>query len=277
MPLHPEAVPEFHFISPCSAIPDKAVPAGDAWLHEVKFDGYRVQAHKVGSRVIMYSHNGHDFSDRFPSIAQLLHDLPAKAAVLDGEVVASDADGRPNFARLHVRWTRPGTIHLWAFDLLAFNGRDLRPQPLVKRQACLQAPPERFGCPAISLSEPFEDGLALLRVAEQRGLEGVVSKRRDAPYRSGECRDWSGADLRHCTFASPVLVRSTRDFCRGHAGRGHAPSVPRTDLSRRSNLNLAMNFIQSPHLRGRAVMVGWSDQGILVQPNSRNTLRSAST
>ena len=60
----------------------------------------------------------------------------------------------------------------------------------MKRQACLQALLERFGCPAVSLSEPFEDGLALLRVAEQRGLEGVVSKRRDAPYRSGECRDW---------------------------------------------------------------------------------------
>jgi bifunctional non-homologous end joining protein LigD len=59
----------------------------------------------------------------------------------------------------------------------------------VKRQACLQALLERFGCPAISLSEPFDDGIALLRVAEQRGLEGVVSKRRDAPYRSGECRD----------------------------------------------------------------------------------------
>jgi len=112
-------------------------------------------------------------------------------------VVASDADGRPNFARLHVRWTRPGTIHLWAFDLLAFNGRDLRPQPLVKRQACLQTLLERFGCPAVSLSEPFEDGLALLRVAEQRGLEGVVSKRRGAPYRPGECRDWRKVNTGH--------------------------------------------------------------------------------
>jgi bifunctional non-homologous end joining protein LigD len=110
--------------------------------------------------------------------------------VLNGEVVASDADGRPNFARLHVRWTRPGTIHLWAFDLLAFNGRDLRRQPLVKRQACLQALLERFGCPAISLSETFEDGPALLRAAEAQGSEGVVSKHRDAGYRSGECRDW---------------------------------------------------------------------------------------
>ena len=77
-----------------------------------------------------------------------------------------------------------------AFDMLADKHRDLRPQPLVRRQERLRVLLERFGCPAICLSEPLEDGMALLRVAEQRGLEGVVSKRRDAPYRSGECRDW---------------------------------------------------------------------------------------
>jgi bifunctional non-homologous end joining protein LigD len=180
----------FHFIPPCSPIRASAVPAGDRWVHEVKFDGYRVQVHKLGSRVVIFSRNGHDFSERFPSIAQELRELPAKAAVLDGEVVASDADGRPNFARLHVRWTRPGALHLWAFDLLALNGQDWRPQPLVKRQDCLQVLLARFGCPAVSPSEAFEDGLALLRAAEARGLEGIVSKRRDAPYRSGDCRDW---------------------------------------------------------------------------------------
>src|SRR5262245_3746224 len=63
------------------------VPAGDGWLHEVKFDGYRVQIHKVGSRVVLFSRNEHKFTDRFPSIAQVLHELPVKAAVLDGEVV----------------------------------------------------------------------------------------------------------------------------------------------------------------------------------------------
>ena len=94
-------------------MPAKAVPTGDSWLHEVKFDGYRVQAHKIGLRVVVFSRNGHDFTDRFPSIAQLLQELPANAAVLDGEVVANDADGRPKFAKLHVRWTRPNTIHLW--------------------------------------------------------------------------------------------------------------------------------------------------------------------
>jgi bifunctional non-homologous end joining protein LigD len=166
------------------------VPGGNGWVHELKFDGYRVQAHKMGSRVVLFSRNGHDFTERFASIAALLREMPVNAAVLDGEVVATDADGRPNFARLHVRWTRPGTLHFWAFDLLVFNGRDLRPQPLVKRQACLQILMERFGCPAVSASETFVDGIALLRAAEEHRLEGVVSKRRNAPYRSGDCRDW---------------------------------------------------------------------------------------
>ena len=85
---------------PCSPVTAKSVPTGDSWVHEVKFDGYHVQAHKVGSRVILFSRNGHDFRERFPSIVQELRELPARAAVLDGEVVASDIDGRPNFARL---------------------------------------------------------------------------------------------------------------------------------------------------------------------------------
>jgi bifunctional non-homologous end joining protein LigD len=190
MPLDPEAVPEFRFIQPCSPVPAKAVPTGDGWVHEVKFDGYRVQAHKLGSRIVLFSRNGYDFTERFASIAALLREMPTKAAVLDGEVVASDADGRPNFARLHVRWTRLGAIRFWAFDLLALNGQDWRAHALVKRQARLQVLLERFGCSAVSASETFADGIALLRVAEQRGFEGVVSKRRDAPYRSDDCRDW---------------------------------------------------------------------------------------
>jgi bifunctional non-homologous end joining protein LigD len=121
-------------------------------VHELKFDGYRVQAHKMGSRVVLFSRNGHDFTERFASIAALLREMPAKAAILDGEVVASDADGRPNFARLHVRWTRSGTIRLWAFDLLALNGQDWHPHALVKRQARLQALLKRLGCPAVLLS-----------------------------------------------------------------------------------------------------------------------------
>jgi bifunctional non-homologous end joining protein LigD len=74
-------------------------------LHELKFD-YRVQAHEMGSRLMVLSRIGRDFTERFPRIAQLLLELPAETAVLDGEVVASDADSRPNFAGLNVRWLR---------------------------------------------------------------------------------------------------------------------------------------------------------------------------
>jgi len=114
----------------------------------------------------------------------------ATISLLDGDIVANDPDGARTSLACILRWARPSAIRLWAFDLLALNSRDLRLQPLVKRQARLQVLLERFACPAVSLSEPFDDGLALLRVAEERGLEGVVSKRRGAPYRSGECRDW---------------------------------------------------------------------------------------
>jgi ATP-dependent DNA ligase len=82
-------VSALRFIQPCSPIRAEEPAAGDGWLHEVKSDGYRVQAHQVGSRVVIYSRSGHDFNERFPSIGQLLHEFPAKAAVLDGEVVAS--------------------------------------------------------------------------------------------------------------------------------------------------------------------------------------------
>ena len=98
MPLHAVAVSEFRFIQP-RPVSAKAVPGGDGWVHELKFDSYRVQAHKVGSRVVLFSRNGHDFTERFASIAALLREMPAKAAVLDGEVVASDADDRRDWRR----------------------------------------------------------------------------------------------------------------------------------------------------------------------------------
>jgi len=107
------------FIQPCSPISAKAIPAGDDWLHEVKFDGYRVQAHKAGRDVEIFSRNGHDFTARFQPIAIMLAELPARSAVLDGEIVASDAAGVPDFRALHRRKVGPGDVSLWLFDLLA--------------------------------------------------------------------------------------------------------------------------------------------------------------
>jgi bifunctional non-homologous end joining protein LigD len=82
---------------------------------------------------------------------------------------------------------------LWLFDLLALNGRDLREQPLYKRQTRLRALVRDLDCPAVLASESFDDGAALMRAAEEHGLEGMVSKRRDSPYRSSPCRDWRKA------------------------------------------------------------------------------------
>jgi bifunctional non-homologous end joining protein LigD len=146
-------VTPIRFIEPCNPVLAKAVPVGYDWTHEVKFDGYRVQAHKLGKDVVIFSRNGHDFSWRFATIAQLLRELPARSVILDGEIVASDAAGVPDFAKLHRRQAEPTGVHLWAFDLLGLNGQDMRDQPLAKRQTRLRALLERFDCPGVLASE----------------------------------------------------------------------------------------------------------------------------
>jgi bifunctional non-homologous end joining protein LigD len=87
------------FIAPCCPVPGKAVPVGHGWQHEVKFDGYRVQIHKAGKDVVIFSGNGHDFTFRFDTIAFVLRDLPTKAAVLDGEIVQQRL-GRPGLRQV---------------------------------------------------------------------------------------------------------------------------------------------------------------------------------
>jgi bifunctional non-homologous end joining protein LigD len=175
----------FKFIQPCHPQRTETVPVGDDWQHEIKFDGFRVQIH-----VELYSRSGSRFSRRFPRLVELLRKLPVKSAIIDGEIVASDVAGMPDFWRLFLRSANPGELHVWAFDLLVLNSKDLRNWSLEGRQGRLQSLLSRFGCPAVLRSESFNDGQALLRVAEKHGLEGVVSKRRDAPYRSGSCRGW---------------------------------------------------------------------------------------
>ena len=180
----------FRYIQPCSPVLAKSVPAGDDWQHEIKFDGFRVQAHIIGKTVRLYSRSGGQFSGRFPKLVSVLGELPTRSAIIDGEIVASDAAGMPDFWPLFLRSAKPAELHVWAFDLLALDGKDLRKLPLETRQRRLQVLLKRFACPTVLASEAFADGQALLEVAERHKLEGVVSKRRDAPYRSGSCRGW---------------------------------------------------------------------------------------
>ena len=159
-------------------------------MHEVKFDGYRVQLHKAGKDVVIFSRNGADFTSRWPAIAYALQHLPAKSAIIDAEVVAFNAKGMPDFAALHRRRAKPEVFCAWAFDLLELNGKDQRPQPLSARRAKLAKLLKRFDNSFLRFSEGFTDADKLLAECERLGLEGIVSKRQDQPYRSIRS-DWT--------------------------------------------------------------------------------------
>src|SRR5215468_8196640 len=120
------------FIQPCSPVLANAVPAGDDWQREIKFDGFRVQIHKLGSEVELFSRNGSRFSRRFPRLVSVLREIPARSAIIDGEIVASDATGMPDFWRLFLRSAKPAELHVWGFDLLALR-KDLRKWSLEAR------------------------------------------------------------------------------------------------------------------------------------------------
>ena len=170
----------------------KTVPTGEAWLHELKLDGYRFQIVKNGRRVSLYSRGGHDWTNRLPGFAHALQNLPCRSATLDGELVLPDEEGAPDFdgLRTSVREAQEHELAFFAFDLLYRDGKDLRALPLIERKRRLVRLTGRVEIPCLHLVETFDDGAALLRAAERHGLEGIVSKRRDAPYRSAECREW---------------------------------------------------------------------------------------
>ena len=136
----------------------------------------------------LLSRNGHCFTGRFPDIAVVLRALPAKAAIIDAELVACSSTGAPDFRKLH--FSAASELCLWAFDLLHLNGKDLLELPLAKRRAKLQALIERHDHPTVLFSDAFDDPHRLLAACEERRLEGIVSKRIDAPYRSGNASDW---------------------------------------------------------------------------------------
>ena len=176
------------FIVPAQPSLRARPPVGDAWLHEVKFDGYRCQLHKAGKDVVIFSRNGREFTERFPGIRDAVLTLHCRSAII-GEVVDCNEDGTPNFRRLHFRRYADQTLCVWAFDVMELNGADLRPLPLTARKQKLGALLRRHDNPCVRYSEPFKDGEQLLAECGPRGLEGIVSKRKQAPYRSGKC-DW---------------------------------------------------------------------------------------
>ncbi len=167
-----------------------AVPSGSDWLFEVKWDGYRAIAYVVGGEARLVSRNGNDLTERFASIAKALpRALKTPDCVLDGEVCALDEEGRPSFSAM--QQGKAGTPIVYeVFDVLEVEGASTVDLPLTDRRARLESLlGSRNG--TVRLSGVFEDGNALYDAAKEQGLEGIIAKRADCPYRQGKrTREW---------------------------------------------------------------------------------------
>src|ERR671910_989146 len=180
------------FIEPCHPTLREEAPSGERWMHEIKFDGYRTQAHLRSGRPAMYTRRGHYWTQRFRPIADALAALPAEDLILDGEAVVADSRGIPDFGLLHADLAggRKDRLLCYAFDLLYLDGFDLRGAPLVERKRLL-AELLADASERILYTEHLEgDGPEIQERACVMGLEGIVSKQQDAPYRSGRVESW---------------------------------------------------------------------------------------
>jgi bifunctional non-homologous end joining protein LigD len=177
------------FIEPALANSIDRVPSGERWVHEIKFDGYRVQIHLRDAAVKVFTRRGNDWTNRFRKIAADAWHVNAGSAIIDGEVVAPTEDGTTDFSVLQNELKgRSKKIVMVAFDLLYLNGYDLRKLPLFERKALLK---KIIAETDIQFSESFEvDGSEMYKHACKTGLEGVVSKVRDSQHVPGRVNDW---------------------------------------------------------------------------------------
>lgn len=172
----------------------------DGWLFELKLDGYRLIASKSHGEALLLTRNGNDYTAVFPEIARAVKALPVEECIIDGEVVVLDPKGIPRFSLLQRRGRLTSAIEIrraavelpatfYAFDFLAFEEFDLRPLPLAKRKELLSDVVPRLG--ALRLLDHIErDGEAFLAQVSAMGLEGIVAKKADAPYRKGRSAHW---------------------------------------------------------------------------------------
>jgi len=169
------------------------VPTGRNWLHEAKYDGYRIIARKEGDEITFYSRSGLDWTVRFPAIAKALLTLPAESALLDGEVAFVLPSGITDFKSLqeHIDTPHP-SIRYFVFDLLSLDGKDWRKKPLKERRAKLAKLMAAKGISNFLVYADYVEGSGseFYEQACAAGLEGIVSKRADASYRSGRNKAW---------------------------------------------------------------------------------------
>ena len=179
-----------------AALPVDALPTGPEWLYEAKFDGYRALALRHGARVKLLSRKGNDLTADYPSVRDAVAALSATSAVIDGEIVAFDQQGRPSFQQLQHRSAKPAAIRYFAFDLLELNGAAWLSKPLAERRAALQ---KLVAGSAVEFSDELPGTTdQIIDAIGEVGLEGVVAKRRDSRYEPGKRSGlWQKFKVRH--------------------------------------------------------------------------------
>ncbi len=181
-------------------------PEGGDWLHEIKFDGYRVLCRVEGGEARVITRNGKDWTDRFGGVAAAVAALPVEDALVDGEVVVLDRSGVSSFQKLQnsLSGARAGELVLFAFDLLHLDGRDITGAPIEERKALLRQRVGTLGDDRVRYSDDVRGrGTAFFERACGMGLEGIVSKRMGAPYRPGRNKDWLKTK---CTARQELVV-----------------------------------------------------------------------
>jgi bifunctional non-homologous end joining protein LigD len=168
----------------------KLPPEGPEWVHEVKFDGWRMQLHVEQGDAAIYSKNGTDYTKRFRALKSTIETIAAKSAIIDCELVACDDSGMPNLRTLMELGNKAPSLCLWCFDLLVLNGVRLMPMPLFQRKAFLADVINATDDEHLQFSGDFSDPVKLLETCHKMGFEGIVSKRRESAYRPGPTRDW---------------------------------------------------------------------------------------
>jgi bifunctional non-homologous end joining protein LigD len=173
------------------------VPAGNGWMHEIKFDGYRALAAVSGDKVIIYTRTGLDWTDKFNPLVGKLRALGLPPCLIDGEVVAYDEDGNPDFSALqsvlkrgHGTQGPADALSFHAFDLLNLDGDDLRPLPNIERKERLEALLAHAQPPIHVADHVIGAGEKLFSAMCAAGQEGIIAKRIDAPYRGERTRNW---------------------------------------------------------------------------------------
>jgi bifunctional non-homologous end joining protein LigD len=210
------------FIAPMKATLVSAPPEYGDWLYELKFDGFRAIAVKNGSDVELYSRNAKQFTTRFPEIAEAVAELSVESAVLDGEIVAVDEEGRTSFQLLQgidIGTERP-PIFFYVFDLLNDDGTELIDQPLGERRNLLRKVLDGASRLIRFSSEISGDANKLLEEVSRRGLEGIIGKERNSPYEvDRRSRSW---------IKLKCVSEQETSYRRIHATGGYEAALRRT-------------------------------------------------